>query len=190
LLDNLNDNLNREKIRKKMNKEEIIKTIKEKFPEDIEEIDKTVDLTIKVKRDKILSICKFLHDAPGLEFDYLVDICGVDYPGRPSRFDVVYHFCSIKRKHRIRLKASLGEGEFISSVESVWKAANWYEREVYDLLGIKFDNHPNLQRILLPDEWEGHPLRKDYPLVTDEGEKWLEEKLKTYLPEEVVNGKL
>jgi len=106
----------------------------------------------------------------------------VDYPERQPRFDVVYHLYSIDKKHRIRIKAAIGENESISSVESVWKAANWFEREAYDMLGIMFDNHSDLRRILLPEDWKGHPLRKDYPLVTNVGEKWLEEKLRTHVP--------
>ncbi|OIP36643.1 hypothetical protein AUJ95_09235 [Candidatus Desantisbacteria bacterium CG2_30_40_21] len=165
-----------------MSKQEIIETIKAKFAGVIEEVDDTLDLTVRIKKDGILDVCRFIHDAEGLDFDYLTDICGVDYPERQPRFDVVYHLYSIDKKHRIRIKAAIGENESISSVESVWKAANWFEREAYDMLGIMFDNHSDLRRILLPEDWKGHPLRKDYPLVTNVGEKWLEEKLRTHVP--------
>jgi NADH-quinone oxidoreductase subunit C len=143
-----------------------------------------VDLTIRVKKDSIHALCRFLHDTPELDFDYLVDICGVDYPSRIPRFDVVYHLYSIKRRHRLRIKAGVGEDESIHSVVSIWRAANWYERETYDMFGIIFDNHPDLRRILMPDDWEGYPLRKDYPLVTDVGEKWMVEKIKIHMPSE------
>ncbi|MFH1097023.1 MAG: NADH-quinone oxidoreductase subunit C [Candidatus Desantisbacteria bacterium] len=165
-----------------MSKQEIVDTIKAKFAGAIEEVDDALDLTIRVKKESILEFCKFLHDTPTIEFDYLTDICGVDYPERQPRFDVVYHLYSINKRHRLRLKAAVEENGIIASVESVWKAANWFEREVYDMFGIVFDNHSDLRRILLPEDWEGHPLRKDYPLVTDVGEKWLEEKLRTHVP--------
>ncbi|MDI6780626.1 MAG: NADH-quinone oxidoreductase subunit C [bacterium] len=166
----------------RMSKQEIIEAVKAKFTDVIESVDDTKDLTIRVKKENILEICRFLACAPDLGFDYLSDICGVDYSARQPRFDVVYHIYSVNKKHRLRIKAAAGENESIDSVESVWKAANWYEREVYDMFGIVFDNHPDLRRILLPDDWKGHPLRKDYPLVTDVGEKWLEEKLVTHVP--------
>jgi NADH-quinone oxidoreductase subunit C len=169
----------------KMSKQEIIQAIKTKFADAIEEINDAVDLTIRVKKECILEICSFLHDSPDLRFNYLSDICGVDYlqnsTNSQSRFDVVYHIYSIDKKHRLRIKAAVNENEAISSVESVWKSANWYEREAYDMFGIMFDNHPDLRRILLPEDWNGHPLRKDYPLVTNVGEKWFEEKLVTHL---------
>lgn len=163
-----------------MSKEEIIKIIKDKFA--ILNVESEPDLTIYVSKDKILSICQFLHDKPELNFVYVTDITAVDYPQRIPRFDVVYHLYSIDKRHRLRIKSAVGENEDISSVESIWKAANWYEREVYDMFGIVFDNHSDLRRILLPDDWKGHPLRKDYPLVTDVGEKWFEEKLVTHVP--------
>ncbi len=172
-----------------MSKQEIIKAVKTKWTDAIEGVDDTRDLTIRVKKGNILEICRFLACTPELGFDYLSDICGVDCLSdisrgavSSSRFDVVYHIYSISKKHRLRIKAAVNENESIDSVESVWKAANWYEREVYDMFGIVFDNHSDLRRILLPEDWKGHPLRKDYPLVTDVGEKWLEEKLVTHVP--------
>lgn len=96
-------------------------------------------------------------------YPFLVDICGVDYPERERRFDVVYHFAEPKKRARLRLKVPVGEHETLSSVTSVYKGANWFEREVYDLFGVHFDSHPNLRRILCHDAFVGHPLRKDYP---------------------------
>ncbi|MBI4778777.1 NADH-quinone oxidoreductase subunit C, partial [Candidatus Desantisbacteria bacterium] len=152
-----------------MSRQEIIQAIKTKFTDAIEDVNDAVDLTIRVKKESILEICRFLHDSPDLGFNYLSDICGVDYSSdntrgtiSQSRFDVVYHIYSIDKKHRLRIKAAVNENEDISSVESVWKAANLYEREAYDMFGIVFDNHPDLRRILLPEDWKGHPLRKDY----------------------------
>ncbi|MEW6620358.1 MAG: NADH-quinone oxidoreductase subunit C [bacterium] len=147
-----------------MTNQEITKIIKDKFKKDILKVETEPDLTIYVSNDKILQICQFLHDNEELNFVYLSDICGVDYPERSPRFDVVYHLYSIEKNHRIRIKTAVGDGETISSVTGIWQGANWFEREVYDLLGVEFDNHPDLRRILMPDDWQGHPLRKDYPL--------------------------
>ena len=111
-------------------------------------------------------MARYLHDDPDLYFDYLVDVCGVDYLGKKEkRFEVVYHLYSVKHRHAIRLKAEVGEEEpVIDSVTSVWVGAGWHEREAFDLYGIRFNGHPDLRRILMPEDWEGHPLRKDYPL--------------------------
>jgi NADH-quinone oxidoreductase subunit C len=106
----------------------------------------------------------FLRDTPGLEFDFLTDLTAVDYPARPKRFDVVLHLYSMTQNHRLRVKAAVAEGEEIDTLVPVWKAANWEERECYDMFGIVFHGHPDLRRILLPEDWEGFPLRKDYPL--------------------------
>jgi NADH-quinone oxidoreductase subunit C/D len=120
--------------------------------------------TVVVKHDTILPICQFLATDPALSFDFLTDICGVDYPDREKRFEVVYHLYSIKRKTRLRLKTAVGEGEALSTVESVWKAATWFEREAYDMFGLTFEGHGDLRRLLTWDGYEGHPLRKDFPL--------------------------
>jgi NADH-quinone oxidoreductase subunit C len=122
-------------------------------------------VTIRVDKDRIVDVCTFLRDTPELEFDFLTDLTAVDYPPRPQRFDVVYHLYSMTRNHLLRLKAAVGEGEEISSVTPVWKAANWEERECYDMFGVIFSGHPDFRRILLPEDWEGYPLRKDYPLA-------------------------
>lgn len=112
-------------------------------------------------------VCRFLRDDPSMAFDMLVDLCGVDYPEREPRFEVVLHLYSISKRHRLRLKArvgdSEGDGAEIDSLCSVWIGANWFERETYDLMGISFKGHPDLRRILMYPEFEGHPLRKDYP---------------------------
>lgn len=145
-----------------MGKEEIIKIIQDKFV--ILNVEAEPDLTIYVSSDNLLAICQFLHDDPELNFVYVADITAVDYPERTPRFDVVYHLYSIEKNHRIRIKTGVDEGKGISSVTGIWKGADWFEREIYDMFGIEFENHPDLRRILLSDDWEGHPLRKDYPL--------------------------
>jgi len=123
--------------------------------------------SVTVNKKNILEVCRYLHDEPGLDFDYLRDLTAVDYMGKKEpRFEVVYHLFSIKHRHMIRLKAPVTENDcVINSVVPVWVGANWHERECYDLFGIRFEGHPDLRRILLPDDWEGHPLRKDYPVA-------------------------
>jgi len=146
----------------------IVKLIRQRFPEAIVEItslrDLPDELTIKITKDRLLEICQFLKEDARLDFNYLSDLCGVDYPEREERFEVVYHLYSINKRHRLRLKTAIKEGETIPSVTGIWQTADWHEREAFDLLGIRFEGHPNLRRILLPDDWEGHPLRKEYPL--------------------------
>ncbi|MCP5071628.1 MAG: NADH-quinone oxidoreductase subunit C [bacterium] len=106
----------------------------------------------------------FLRDEPALAFDMLIDLTCVDYLGREPRFEMVYHLYSVTRNHRLRIKAGVSEeSATIGSVTGLWAAADWMEREVFDLYGIVFENHPDLRRILLDEGFEGHPLRKDYP---------------------------
>jgi NADH-quinone oxidoreductase subunit C len=122
-----------------------------------------------LKKEMIKDICRYLHDEPVLRMDHLADLTAVDfsrYPGDTGpRFEVVYNLISIAHHHRIRLKVRVPEEDpRVDSVTSVWHTANWHERETYDLMGIKFDGHPDLRRILTPDDFEGHPLRKEFPV--------------------------
>jgi NADH-quinone oxidoreductase subunit C len=123
------------------------------------------ELTIMVKRAAIREACAILRDDHELKFNFLSDITCVDwYPNEP-RFEVVYHLLSIPRHQRLRLKVKLGgDDPSLESVIPVWPSANFFEREVYDLFGVRFSGHPNLRRIMMPEDWEGHPLRKDYPV--------------------------
>jgi NADH-quinone oxidoreductase subunit C len=123
------------------------------------------ELTIWVEKGSVREACAILRDDPECPFNYLCDLTAVDwYPSEP-RFEVVYHLLSIPKKERVRLKAKIdGSSPAIESITSVWPSANFYEREVFDLFGIRFTGHPNLKRIMMPDNWEGHPLRKDYPV--------------------------
>lgn len=123
------------------------------------------ELTVWIERGSIRDACAILRDDEQCPFNYLCDITCVDwYPSEP-RFEVVYHLLSLRQKERVRLKVRLeGDGPAVDSACSVWPAANYYEREVFDLFGIRFTGHSNLERILMPDDWEGHPLRKDYPV--------------------------
>jgi NADH-quinone oxidoreductase subunit C len=142
----------------------VVKILREKFSNFILEVTTfRSEVTVTVPKGEILEICKFLHSEPDLQYHLLTDLCGLDLFPQVPRFEVVYHLCSIRNNQRLRIRTKVGENESISSVESIWKVANWYEREVYDLFGILFDNHPDLRRILLWDGFEGHPLRKDYP---------------------------
>lgn len=149
-----------------MDLEVIVNKVKNNFLESVLEASTfRGENTLVLRAEDILPICRFLHDDPDLFFDYLTDLCGVDdYPHEP-RFQVVYYLCAMKTRRRLRLKVSLpGMVPRIASVVSVWKAANWLEREAFDMFGIIFLEHPDLRRILLTPDWEGHPLRKDYPL--------------------------
>jgi NADH-quinone oxidoreductase subunit C len=121
-------------------------------------------MTITVSKKDLFEICKFLYSDPDLQYHFLTDLCGVDFFPEAPRFEVVYHLYSLKNNQRLRLKTKVGDAESVSSVESIWKAANWYEREAFDLFGIPFENHPDLRRIMMWDGYEGYPLRKDFPV--------------------------
>jgi NADH-quinone oxidoreductase subunit C len=128
-------------------------------------------LSVSVDADRIVEVCTFLRDDAEARFNYLSDLTCVHYPlGREHPLEIVYNLYSISRNERVRLKVGLAEGASVESVTGVWPSANWMEREVYDLFGVSFRNHPDLRRILLPPDWEGHPLRKDYPLEFVENE--------------------
>jgi NADH-quinone oxidoreductase subunit C len=122
------------------------------------------DATAVVQAARIREVMRFLRDDAETAFDVLSDVCAVDYLPRTPRFEVVYHLYSMGKNHRLRIKVEQGAlAPSVPSVTSLWPSANWMEREVWDLYGIGFDGHPDLRRILLYDEFEGHPLRKDYP---------------------------
>jgi NADH-quinone oxidoreductase subunit C len=131
------------------------------------------ETTLLVRPGDIIRICRHLKEDPGLLYDFLSDLTAVDRLGDHPRFEVVYHLYSLQYKGRIRLKVQVREGEAVPSVTSVWATANWHEREVFDMFGIRFEGHPDLRRLLMPEEWEGFPLRKDYPVQASP--KWWEE---------------
>lgn len=147
---------------------QIAEKLKEKFPEEVVSITEfRGQVSAVVKKDRLLDICRYLHDDPECNMDYLRDLTAVDYPMRKGqpRFEVVYHLYSINHRHMLRLKALVPENDCsIDSVMPVWIGANWHERECFDMFGITFNGHPDLRRILMPEDWQGHPLRKDYPL--------------------------
>ena len=123
------------------------------------------DWTVIVPAARVLEVAQYLRDTPGAQFDYCSDVTVVDWPTREGeRFDVVYCLYSTPLRHRVRMKTRLADGVPVASVSGLWAAANWLEREAWDMFGIRFEGHPDLRRILMPDEWQGHPQRKDYPL--------------------------
>jgi NADH-quinone oxidoreductase subunit C len=123
------------------------------------------ELTISVYREHVRPLAGFLSSDPELAFNYLSDVTAVDrFPIEP-RFELNYHLLAISRRVTLRLRVRIpGQDPVINSVVPVWPTANWHEREIFDLFGVRFEGHPNLKRMLLPDDWEGHPLRKDYPV--------------------------
>jgi len=123
------------------------------------------ELTITVPVQDIFAVLKFLRDDPACRFEVLIDICGVDWPARGLRFDVVYHLLSPRLNKRIRVKVHTDEETPVASVIGVYPAANWYEREAYDMYGILFSGHPDLRRLLTDYGFQGYPLRKDFPLT-------------------------
>ena len=139
-------------------------------------------VSLYVEREALPEIMRFLHDE--LDFKHLADLCGVDYLGwkgkrkKPARFEVVYNLYSLSRKELLRIKVPVPEEDArVPSVTSIWRVANWFERECYDMFGIRFEGHPDLRRLLMPEDWAGHPLRKDHPLELEE--EWPEyEKLR------------
>jgi len=123
------------------------------------------ELTIATEGTNIVSLLTFLRDDPECQFKVLIDICGVDYPNRPRRFDVVYHLLSVAKNSRVRVKLEADETHPIPSAVSVFPAANWFEREAFDMYGILFADHPDLRRLLTDYGFSGYPLRKDFPLT-------------------------
>ena len=130
----------------------------------IEIFDDFNQLQITISSDKILDVVDFIKNDEACEFRQITDIAGVDFPDRQKRFEVIYHFLSFKHNSRLRIKIIIGEDESIPSITSIFPAANWFEREAFDMYGIQFKDHPDLRRILTDYGFEGYPLRKDFPL--------------------------
>lgn len=157
-----------------MNQQEIADALLAKFGQEI--IEKSVafgdQITVTVAADKILKICTFLKEDPELAFDFLSFVAGVDRFPEAPRFEVVYQLKSLKQNHRFRIKAlvdcSEAGGAAIDSVVPIWATADWHERETAEMYGITFRNHPDPRKLLLPDHWTVHPLRKDFPLLGSE----------------------
>ena len=148
-------------------KELVPQKLKEQFNEiNFEVLEYLDELTINLPKEHIVKVCEFLKKDSNLEFLLCLDITAIDWAKRKNRFTVVYHIYSFKNNFRLRLKADVDESDCaIDAVSSVWKGANWQERETYDMYGIKFNDHPDLRRMYMPEDFEHHPLRKDFPLM-------------------------
>ncbi|MHB8851756.1 MAG: NADH-quinone oxidoreductase subunit C [Ignavibacteriaceae bacterium] len=148
-------------------KDLIIQKLNDKFKDiKLEVVEYRNELTILFDKQNIVDVCKFLKDDDDLQFRLCEDITAIDWAKTKNRFTVVYHIFSLKNNFRLSLKSNVDESDCsIDSVSSVWRTANWEEREVYDMYGIKFNNHPDLRRMYMPEEFEYHPLRKDFPLM-------------------------
>ncbi len=123
------------------------------------------ELTVEVEPGEIVRVMTTLRDDPAFDFKLLIDLCGVDFPARAKRFDVVYHLLSLTKNRRLRVKAEVDEGTAVPSVVALYPSANWYEREAFDMFGVVFSGHPDLRRLLTDYGFTGHPLRKDFPLT-------------------------
>lgn len=123
------------------------------------------ELTIVIAREHIVDVCRYCREAEGMGYNFLSDVTGVDYHPQEPRFGIAYHIYSMVHNRSLRLKVMLSEDDpVVPSVMSVYPTANWFEREIFDLFGVTFEGHPDLRRIMMPEGWDGHPLRKDYPL--------------------------
>lgn len=145
----------------------VLQRLREAFGPVIEEASEfRGELTVVVSKDRIVDVCRFLKESPDLRFDFLADLCGIDMFTPVRRFGVIYNLFSLGRKHRIRLKTFCEEQDpTVPTVTGVWQTANWHERETFDMFGIRFAGHPDLRRMYMPEAFEHHPLRKDFPLM-------------------------
>ena len=147
--------------------QQLVRRVQESFAAGVVQVTEwRGDVAVTVARDRVREVAQFLRDEPGMDFDYVVHVSSVDWPDDEERFEVVWEFYSIRKRHRIRLKTRVSESDcVVDSLSDLWKGADFMEREVYDMMGIRFRNHPDLRRILMPDDYtEGYPLRKDFPL--------------------------
>jgi len=147
--------------------ERIMEKVKSQFPSSLEGTNEfRGDLTLQIKREDIVRVCEFLKTDAELAFDMVIDLCGADMYRPEGRYEVIYNLYSLKNRKYLRLKVLLDEDDaVIDSVAGVWAGANWHERETYDMFGVKFAGHPDLRRIYMPEEYEYHPLRKDFPTM-------------------------
>ncbi len=147
----------------------VFEKLRAAFPAAVLETSTQRDATVRIAASSVVQVARFLRDDPQLSFNFLENLCGVDYLGRDPRFEVVYHLLSHANRARICLKVGLPEvAPHVATLTDVWVTANWQEREAFDMFGIIFDGHPALDRILMPDDWQGYPLRKDVPLGGEE----------------------
>jgi NADH-quinone oxidoreductase subunit C len=152
---------------KNMTVKDVADSLKKHFPSAVESVETiTKDTVVYVKREDIKKVLSYLKETLGL--NYLFSIAAVDYPERKPRFDVVYHLKTLEKDIVLTIKAKVGDGKAIDSVCGIFNSANCFEREAFDMLGVEFKGHPDLRRIFMPDDFDGHPLRKEFPLYTEE----------------------
>ena len=155
----------------------LLDALQKKFPGAISEAVIFRNLpSLNVAKDSLVAICQFLKSPEGGAYTLLTDETAADYPKREKRFDIVYHLYSFEKNNRLRVRVQVGADEKVPSVTGVWPTANWLEREVYDMFGVDYEGHPDLKRILMPDGWVGHPLRKDYDILKQD-QAWVKTNL-------------
>lgn len=159
----------------------IVKKIKENSPDAIISTNEyRGEFSLLLNKANIIQVCKLLKEDPEFQFILCEDVSGVDWARRKNRFTVVYHIFSVKLNYRLRLKVDIDESELnVDSVSSIWPTANWHEREAYDMFGIIFNNHPDLRRMYMPEDFEYFPLRKEFPLMGIPGSQPLPKKERT-----------
>ena len=164
----MGESINPDEIKAEQETSELTALLKQKFPKAVLDFHShRLDETVVIERDSLGKVCRFLRDDSRCAFEIMIDLTAVDglEINMNPRFEMVYHFKSLTHASRIRIKVPLGEDDCrIASISSIWESADWYERECYDMFGIIFEGHPDLKRILMYEEFEGHPLRKDYPI--------------------------
>ena len=155
----------------------LLDEIKRRFPDAVTEaVVFRNQPSVTVAKQSLIAVGEFLKSNDGGAYVVLTDETAVDYPKREKRFEIIYQLYSFRLNSRLRLKVMTGEGELVPSVSGLWPAANWLEREVYDMFGVQYEGHPDLKRILLPDGWTGHPLRKDYDILKQD-DAWVQANL-------------
>jgi NADH-quinone oxidoreductase subunit C len=155
----------------------LLEEIKTRFPGAVSEaVVFRNQACITLAKDCLMPVGEFLKSSEGGAYVFLTDETAVDYPKRPKRFEIIYQLYSFRLNNRLRLKVMAGENEKIPSVTGLWPTANWLEREVFDMFGVQYEGHPDLKRILLPEGWTGHPLRKDYDILKQD-DAWVQANL-------------
>jgi NADH-quinone oxidoreductase subunit C len=155
----------------------LLEEIKRRFPDAVAEaVVFRNQPSVTLAKQSLIAVCEFLKSNEGGAYVFLTDETAVDYPKREKRFEIIYQLYSFRLNSRLRLKVMTGEGEQVPSVTGLWPTANWLEREVYDMFGVQYEGHPDLKRILLPDGWTGHPLRKDYDILKQD-DAWVQANL-------------
>ncbi len=170
-----------------MNTAEAVQQLKTQFPNAvIHEVEFLGEMTLEIGKEKLVEVLAFFKQTPEPGYEVLMDLTGVDYLGPIERTKVVYWLHNPKTLERVRIIVYAKRGESLPSVTSLWDGANWYERELFDMFGVHFEGHPDLTRILMPDDWKGHPLRRDYPLTEEPVQ--FKHGVKPKLPSEIIQG--